>query len=362
MKTIVLQLLCMAALLYSPLCAGAHAGAEIPADEGLVSNCRLLDAVLVKPGGTLHIGGTGFAKGDVIVLVGCGGQERVLLVPKTEKDGVSVKLPSGLEGGSYVVAVDRGTAEQRLGMTEIVLADGDVKPVKVIAHRGNWIEQGSAQNSRASLTWSLKKGFFGSEIDVYLTADGHLLVNHDSVHDGLKVEDTTEGQFRNFRLKNGETMPQLFELLDIMRQQKAATRLIIEVKTHSTKERNERAVDEIMKLVEHYGLKSRVEYISFNMDACRRVVHNDGKAQVAYLNGDLSPRELSDMGITGIDYHIGAMRKHPEWYREARELGMTVNVWTVNSAADMIECIRSGADYVTTDQPDLLTGINHMIR
>lgn len=36
---------------------------------------------------------------------------------------------------------------------------------------------------------------------------------------------------------------------------------------------------------------------------------------------------------------------------------MKVNVWTVNSEADMMEFIAMGVDFITTDHPDTLQKI-----
>ncbi len=39
---------------------------------------------------------------------------------------------------------------------------------------------------------------------------------------------------------------------------------------------------------------------------------------------------------------------------QARSLGLTVNVWTLNSESDMEWAVVRGVDYVTTDDPELL--------
>ena len=48
------------------------------------------------------------------------------------------------------------------------------------------------------------------------------------------------------------------------------------------------------------------------------------------------------------------MEGNPTWLREARSLGLTVNVWTLNSESDMEWAVVRGVDYVTTDDPELL--------
>jgi glycerophosphoryl diester phosphodiesterase len=46
------------------------------------------------------------------------------------------------------------------------------------------------------------------------------------------------------------------------------------------------------------------------------------------------------------------MRKHSEWFKQAKALGLSVNVWTVDNQALMREMIDAGADYITTDNPN----------
>ena len=79
--------------------------------------------------------------------------------------------------------------------------------------------------------------------------------------------------------------------------------------------------------------------------------------KVAYLGGDLSPRELAERGYTGLDYHIGTMRAHEEWFDEARKLSLEINVWTVNDEGSMKYLIGKGVDYITTDEPELLQSL-----
>ena len=54
---------------------------------------------------------------------------------------------------------------------------------QVIAHRGYWKAEGSAQNSLASLRKAAEAKVYGSEFDVQMTADGIVVVNHDNTID-----------------------------------------------------------------------------------------------------------------------------------------------------------------------------------
>ena len=45
------------------------------------------------------------------------------------------------------------------------------------------------------------------------------------------------------------------------------------------------------------------------------------------------------------------MKKHPEWIQQSHNLGLTVNIWTVNKTDELQWCIDNKADYITTDNP-----------
>jgi len=224
---------------------------------------------------------------------------------------------------------------------------------QTIAHRGDWMPKGSAQNSRASLQHALNLGIFGSEIDIWLTRDGHIMVNHDRTFQGITPEDTTYAACRKIRLKNGESMPQLKDLLKILKKSKSPTRLVVEVKSHSLPQRSRDCAAAAVAAIRKYGVEDRVLYISFSIEACETIHQLAPKADVAYLSGNRAPKELHAMGITGIDYNIKVFRQHPEWVAEAHALGMNVNVWTVDEAEDIQAMQQLGVDYITTNKPKL---------
>ena len=107
-------------------------------------------------------------------------------------------------------------------------------------------------------------------------------------------------------------------------------------------------------MVHERGLQNRVEYISFGINFVAQVIKLDANAPVYYLNGDLSPRVIKSMGASGIDYHHNVLKKNPQWVKESHDLGLKVNVWTVNSTEDINKMIDLNVDFITTDEP-LLT-------
>jgi len=227
---------------------------------------------------------------------------------------------------------------------------------KVIAHRGYWDCDGSAQNSIASVQKTQELKIYGSEFDVWMTSDGVLIVNHDATIEGLKIEDTPYAQLKDIRLKNGEKLPTLEAYLQQGKKDKK-TKLILELKPHSTKEKEDKATAAVVKMVEKAGVKKQTEYISFSLNICKEFVRLAPKVEVAYLNGDLTPQELKALKITGIDYNIAVLKKNKHWIEEAHKLKMTVNVWTVNAEEDMKEMIAAGVDFITTDKPLVCMGL-----
>jgi len=94
-----------------------------------------------------------------------------------------------------------------------------------------------------------------------------------------------------------------------------------------------------------------VQYITFNLDICKELVRIDPEAVVACLKGGMAPAEVYEMGIRGIHYHRKEYRDHPQWIREAQELGMTVNVQGINTPEDLREMVTLGVNLVSTDNP-----------
>lgn len=224
---------------------------------------------------------------------------------------------------------------------------------EVICHRGYWDIEGSAQNSIRSLVKADSIGAWGSEFDVWMTADGVLVVNHDATFDGVTIETSKWKQLKNKRLKNGEPLPTLDQMLECGKTLK--TKLILELKPHKNKIQEKEAASKIVKMVKDKGLDDRIEYITFSyvgMKALKELAPQG--TPVYYLSGDLSPAQLAELDVAGIDYSIKVMREHPQWIDDAHSLGMKVNVWTVNSERDMDWCIHYGVDFITTNAPELL--------
>lgn len=233
------------------------------------------------------------------------------------------------------------------------LSAGAKNKTKVIAHRGYWEIEGSAQNSIKSLEEADRIKVYGSEFDVHLTADNEAIVFHDNKVNDIKVQEVNYDKLKDIQLANGEKIPTLDQYLQKGKKLKKA-KLIFELKSHATPQRDREAAAFILNKIKEYKLQKKTEYIAFSLEAAKEIIRLDKKAKVSYLNGELSPKELKSLGFAGLDYNYNVIKKHPEWVKEAKDLDLTVNVWTVNTAEQMQEMIALGVDYITTDYPELL--------
>lgn len=226
---------------------------------------------------------------------------------------------------------------------------------KVISHRGYWTAPNSAQNSLASFTKADSVGVFGSEIDVWLTADDKLIVNHDRVYKGtdINMEKSTLKEITSIVLPNGENIPTLDAYLRLVAA-KPDTRLILEMKSLSDLKREDLAAEKIVKALRKYNLLDRTDIIAFSINACLAFKKLMPDGRIFYLNGDLAPRSIKKLGLTGIDYSMSVLRKNPKWVEQAHKEGLEVNVWTVDTEEDMRYFIDLGVDYITTDYPERL--------
>lgn len=244
-----------------------------------------------------------------------------------------------------------------------IFSTGDVKtpepPVpewnknKVIAHRGAWKKKSLPENSIASLREAFRLGCYGSEFDVHLTADSVLVINHDADFLGIPIASSTYQELKAGKMKNGEYIPTLEAYLkEGLKQHK--TKLILELKISGLGvERDLEMTRRSVALVKKLGATDWVDYISFSYDILKQVQKSDPKANVAYLNGDVPLKKLKEDGFYGADYHYSVYKKGA-WFKEAKELGLTINAWTVNSLEDMNWLLDQDADFITTNEPELL--------
>lgn len=229
--------------------------------------------------------------------------------------------------------------------------------VKVIAHRGAFKSKNLPENSVAALREAARLNCFGCEFDVHSLSDGGLIVYHDDMLNSTPVSEISSKELKNLLCFGVPAIPSLNNYLTAALSA-YNLHLFLEIKKSGSQKKTLEAAENCLKTIQDFGLKERTHFISFDFEAGRYLAAKD--CRVSYLGEDLSPEEIKAAGFIGINYHFSVYREHPERIQSARDLGMTVNSWTVNSEDDMLFLIREGVDFITTDEPELLLSLlNH---
>ncbi|SMC74598.1 glycerophosphodiester phosphodiesterase [Pedobacter nyackensis] len=223
----------------------------------------------------------------------------------------------------------------------------------VIAHRGAWKTNQLPENSIASLKEAIRIGCHGSEFDVHMTKDNVLVVNHDADYQGLHIEQSTYAELLQKKLSNGESIPTAEAYIKEGIKQKA-TRLVFEIKPTKKGRAGDIAIAEAcVNLVKKLKAETWVDYISFSWDVMQKLAEIAPQAHIAYLKGEKSLEELKAAKMSGADYQYGVYQKG-EWFAKAKELGLTINAWTVNTAPEMNWLLDNKVEFITTNEPEML--------
>lgn len=298
--------------------------------------------------------------GKVIAIEKGGAQPKVRLM------GKSAKLFS--VGKNNIITVKKAAVTSNAIFHELVLQSekGRIDTFRivkdefltnpVIAHRGAWKNTGATENSIGALQHAIRLGCAGSEFDIHMSSDSVLFVHHDQTIKGIQLEKTPADELAQLKLSNGEFLPTLEAHLQEGIQQNK-TKLILEIKPSAiSKERGQALAQKVVELVQQYKAQGWVDYISFDYDILKKVQELEPSARVAFLGGNKTPAELLKDNMYGFDYNINVLRKNPNWIEEAHQLGLTVNTWTVNDPEMMDWLLERKADFITTNEPELLLG------
>ena len=330
------------------------------APVSLVSDIDYARQILAKNGCILPVHATGFTSNDVIELSSTFSSDVLEYTPTLENGVAKITFDDKIKTGKYYITLKRGEEKQTLG--SLVIVKTNTIEIPVVAHRGYWNIYSDAstkdQNSRAALRKALENNFYASETDVRLTTDKVLMVNHDATWNGTTIESSTSTTCKDLTLNNGEKMPTLEELLDIMLEDKykgCKTKLVIEIKTNSS-DAGQYTYNTINK-AEYSSLKDRIEFISFNTVPLDKIKSMDNTAIIQFLRNSSStasvttPADVKTKGWHGIDYDKTYLGDNSSWYDSAHTNGLFVNVWTINSTDEAKAQRNLGADFLTANNP-----------
>ncbi|MGB5717222.1 MAG: glycerophosphodiester phosphodiesterase, partial [Gammaproteobacteria bacterium] len=226
--------------------------------------------------------------------------------------------------------------------------------VTVVAHRG---AAGKApENTLASIRAAIADASDWLEIDVQETADGEVIVIHDSdfmnlAGVDLKVWDATLEQLRDIDVGSwfdprfsAERVPTLVEVLEAAR---GKAHVVIELKYYGHDQQLEQRVVDI---VEQMGMADEVAIMSLKYEGVQKI----RALRPDWRIGLLSATAIGDLASLDVDFlAVATGMATPGFVRHSHEQGKQVFVWTVNDAVSLSRMMSLGVDGVITDEPAL---------
>ncbi len=230
--------------------------------------------------------------------------------------------------------------------------------VEVIAHRG---AAGKApENTFAAIRQAMTDGADWVEIDVQETADGEVVVVHDSDFMKLsgvdiKVWDGTLKQLQEIDVGSwfdpkfsAERVPTLAEVLEEVR---GKSRLLIELKYYGHDQQLEQRVVDI---VEQAGMVNEVAIMSLKYDGIKKI----RELRPDWVIGLLSSKAIGNLSDLDLDFLAVNMAMATSGFiRRTRAAGKQVFVWTVNDQVSMSRMMSLGIDGIITDEPELARNV-----
>lgn len=240
--------------------------------------------------------------------------------------------------------------------------------VQIVGHRGSSYE--APENTLASVNLSWKEKADGTEIDVYLSKDGKIVVIHDKSTkrttgvEKIVAESTLEelraldaGSWKNARYR-GEKIPTLEEVLKTIPANK---QLFIEVKC------GPEIIPELQRVLKAGKRKdSETVIISFNADViagCEKVMPQLVSYWVVGLyarGGRTTPSaealidKAREIKADGLDLSANEAVLTADFAKKILEAKLLLGVWTVNDVELARKMIKVGVQAITTDRPGWL--------
>ncbi|WP_409303405.1 glycerophosphodiester phosphodiesterase [Peribacillus sp. SCS-155] len=250
----------------------------------------------------------------------------------------------------------------------------------VIAHQGG--ELLAPSNTMAAFQNAADLGVDVLETDIHITKDGHLVAIHDP-----SVDRTTNGtgKVSDFTLEEIQTLDAGYHFKDLQGQYSYRgkgvyiptveemfrefpdMRIEIEIKDDNPPKRIEEMASKLWDLIEEYHMEHKVLIASFDQDILRTFEkYSKGKTAMVAGKQEVTrfvifhkiflpnlyspdvdafqvPTEESIFDLTDGNLIRGAHRR-----------GLQMHYWTIDDPKTMEKLLKSGADGILTNRPDLL--------
>ena len=230
--------------------------------------------------------------------------------------------------------------------------------VAVTAHRGS--SRHAPENTLSAVRRAIEDGADFAEIDVQETADGVVVLLHDTdlmriagvdkkiwqvTYPEIKSLDAGSWFSKDFK---GEHIPTLAETLELARDK---IKLNIELKFNG---HQKQLVESAVKIIEDHKFGSRCVISSLNFAGLKKVRELNPDLQTGYIVArSIGNKFGADIGFLSLASNM----VNADVVAAAGKSKKEVHVWTINSPANMSYFIDLGVDNIITDYPARLVAL-----
>lgn len=232
------------------------------------------------------------------------------------------------------------------------------RKVSIMAHRGG--RKWAPENTMASFRKAVDFGCDSIELDIHKCKSGELVVIHDAdvarTTDGAgAVPDLTFEQLQKFSAGSrfspefaGERIPLLADVLKLI-----DGKLTLNIEVKNWPRAYPGIDDDLIAMLKTYEYPDKIIISSFDHDVLDSIHKKAPQYKLAVLDSAILHNAAPYCG------GVGAQLFHPDFHtlrsdvvQRAKQGGLTVNVWTVNTPAEWTEAINWGVDGICTDDPE----------
>ncbi len=221
----------------------------------------------------------------------------------------------------------------------------------IFAHRGLPVK--FAENSLQGFKYAATHGAEGVEFDVHLTKDKVPVVMHDETLDRTTngtgyIKDYTLNEIRKFHLENGEPVPLLSELFEILQDKNLYINL--EFKTNKIHDVGIEAI--VLSLAKQYHFVHPIIFSSFNYQTLKNCQKIDAQQQYCFLTKMPIPFPAHFIAKN----HFAAI--HPYWYLPSK---ITQRIWTVDKVSTAKKYFKLGVAGIFTNNFELMNRVKQRV-
>ena len=230
----------------------------------------------------------------------------------------------------------------------------------ITAHRGASMD--APENTMAAVERAIEDGADWVEIDVQETADGEVVLMHDSdfkkvAGTPLKIWDATMKDLKDLDIGSwfapefkNERVPTLDRVLEACKNRIGVN---IELKHYG---RGKNLEERVVERVERHGMQDQIVIMSLRPDSVKRVKTLRPGWKVGLLTG-IALGNLTRAEADFLAVHVRLATRN--FIRAADRTGKEVHAWTVNDPALMSTMMSRGLDNLITDRPALARSVRN---